>query len=132
MAIHEDLIYFLKNGRFENINFGITREQLVELIGEPEDWQNSKSKYKAGFYVYNSFEFYFEDYTKDARLTSIKTVNYPTSYARKGNLVFRSYNWTASLTIEKAFKFLNKHKINFEKKSHSIDEGIFCWLETES
>jgi hypothetical protein len=131
MAIREDLVYFLKNGKLENINFGITRKDLFQLVGEPESWQTDRTKYNAELYFYNNFEFYFEDKTKDSRLIYIQ-VNYPSSYSRKGSLIFRSYNWTTNLTIEKAKKFLNKHKIKVEKKSNPVDADIFCCLETES
>lgn len=131
MAIHENLIYFLKNGRLENINFGIKREELFPVIGEPDSWQYNRTKFNAELYFYDNFEFYFEDKTKDARLIFIQ-VNHPSSYSRKGSLMFRSYNWTTNLTIEKAIKFLDKHKIKFKKESKPINEDMFCWLETES
>jgi hypothetical protein len=129
MAIHEDLIYFLKNGRFENINFGITREQLIEIIGEPEFILPEKSKMPTLF-EYGNVEFYFEDETKDARLQSIQ-IDYPVSYSKKGSLIFKSYRWNINLTLDKAIDFLNRQKIKFEEKTYPINVDFWRLLVTE-
>ena len=121
MAIHEDLIYFLKNGRLENINYGITKEQLLEILGEP-DYINPHSW--ADLYEYGSFEFYVWKETwkniDSERLRCI-VVNNPKSYSRNGKLLFKFYGWTTRLTIEEAIAFLNKHNIKYEEKQYPFD-----------
>jgi hypothetical protein len=122
MAIHEDLIYFLKNGKLKNINYGVTKEQLTKLLGAPEYTYLTKG---ADLYGYDNFEFYIRKETwknnKSERLECI-VVNNPKSYSRKGNLFFKSYGWTTKLTIEKAIAFLNKHEIKFEEKEYPFEK----------
>lgn len=121
MIIYEDLIYFLKNGKLENINYGITREQLTELLGAPDYTNFTKW---ADLYGYNNFEFYiWKESWKNNRSERLRciTVNNPKSYSKKENLLFKSHGWTTKLTIEKAILFLNKHNIKFEEKEYPFE-----------
>lgn len=129
MTIREDLVYFLKNGRFENIDFGITRAQLKSVIGEPDFTLPPKSKIWPSLYKYGNLEFWFEDRYEDARLHGIQFF-VPVIYERKGRLIFNSHRWTVELTFEKAIKFLQKHKIGFEEREDYLD--FWRSLETES
>lgn len=130
MTIQEDLVYFLRNGKFENINFGITRLQLNDLIGEPDFTLPEKSKTPTLF-EYDNIEFYFEDKSEDARLKTIQ-IDYPIKYSKKGRLIFNSHRWAIKLTIEQAIKFMQTHKIGFEEKPDSLNLDFWRLLETES
>ena len=131
MAIHEDLIYFLKKGRFKNINFGINAEQLIGILGEPE-YTGFVGK-PAFIYGYNNFEFYFlqEKYKNDKteRLCCV-ILNHPQSYSRKSNLQFKSYNWRTNLSFGKGLEFLSKYKIEFEEIPYRFSED-YRLIKTE-
>lgn len=124
MAIQENLIYFLKNGRLENINFGITKEQLIEILGVPE--YVSRHSF-ADFYRYGDFEFYIlkENWKtiKSERFFCI-LIYVSEFYIEKENFTFQSYGWTNKLSIEEAISFLNEHQIKFEEKSEPDENDV--------
>jgi len=130
MAVYENLIYFLENGKFENINFGITRGQLIKKIGKPDFTLHRKSKMPT-LLKYDNIEFYFEDESENARLQRIQ-IDHPIKYSGKGSLIFHSYRWTVKLTIEQAINFLNKHKIEFEETTYPQDVDFWRLLEIKS
>jgi hypothetical protein len=129
MAISEHLVYFLKNGKFQNIEFGITRKELVELIGKPDFTLPLKSR-NPMLYEYDNIEFYFEDESENAKLKTIQ-VDYPIKYSKEGNITFNGYDWTIELTLNQAEEFLNKHNINFEEKPYPFDFDSWRLLVTE-
>lgn len=54
---------FLITGHIGDLSSGISREQVIEIIGEPETWSvNSKSKKRdrAGIWKYGSLEIWFD------------------------------------------------------------------------
>ncbi|HEX8247490.1 MAG TPA: hypothetical protein VF599_04840 [Pyrinomonadaceae bacterium] len=124
MAIREDLVYFLKNGRLKNINFGATERQLIELLGKPDELAQFKWGDK---YTYANFEFYLwkEEWKglRSERLFAVYTYNPQSAGSAKGNFVFKAYGWTNELTVEEAIGFLQEHKIDFEEKNDPEDAG---------
>ena len=133
MLIKEDLIYFLKNGKFEHINFGIRREQLIEILGEPDFIPVKRNVWNAGFYAYDNFEFYFEigDYTKNARFASV-VLNHPNEY-KNSPINFKSYGWNTNLTLEDGLHFLKENNIEFSEKPFEFgNDGDTKLFETKS
>lgn len=130
MTVKEELIYFLKNGKLENIKFGIKRKELVSLIGEPDFVLPEKSKLPTLF-EYDNIEFYFEDESENARLKTIQ-IEHPISYSKNGNLVFESYGWNTNLNLEEAIEFLKNHRIEFEEKPDPNNPDLFRRLITDS
>lgn len=113
MAIQKDLIYFLKNGKLENINFGITSEQLVEMLGEPDFVNRNKVVDR---YDYGYFEFYvWKEEWKGKRTERLRCIvaNRPKLKLNRKNLRFKTHRWTIKLTFEEAINFLNKNEIKF-------------------
>lgn len=129
MIISEDLIYFLKNGKFQNIEFGLTRKELVELIGEPDFTLPLKSRSPL-LYEYDNIEFYFEDESENSKLKTIQ-VDYPIKYSNEGSIIFNGYNWTIELPLNQAEEFLNKYNINFEEKPYPFDLDFWRLFVTE-
>jgi hypothetical protein len=130
MAIHEDLIYFLKNGRLENINFGITKEEFIEILGEPE-FENPPVSSIIRFEYDDHFEFYFQQETwKQEKAERLVCIIYkPSGQSKSSVLQFNSYNWTADLSLEDGLKFLVEHDIKFEEKPYFDEE--YRVFETE-
>lgn len=128
--IKENLTFFLKNGKFEHINFGIKINELIDIIGNPDFVLPEKSK-NPTLFKYGNVEFYFEDEKEDARLHFIQ-IDFPVNYSENSKLVFEGYDWTTELTIENAISFLQKNKINFEEKIDSNNLEFWRILQTES
>jgi hypothetical protein len=127
MVIREDLVYFLKNGRLKNINFGVTEKQLIEILRAPDEI----TRHKWGdLYRYANFEFYLwkEEWKglRSERLFAVYTYN-PQFDSEIGNFVFNAYGWTNELTVEEAISFLNDYGIDFEEKTESddLDSRVF-------
>lgn len=124
MAVEENLVYFLKTGRLKNINFGITKDQLTELLGEPKDISRNSF---ADIYRYQDFEFYIlkEKWknTKRERFFCLLTYTLET-FSEQGSFVFNTYNWTNKLTIEEAILFLDNHEIGFNERNEFDEEDV--------
>ena len=116
MVIHEDLVYLLKNGRFENINFGITKKEFVEILGKPE-FENPPGNSIIRFEYDDSFEFYFVLETwKQAKTERFSCVVFrPKGESKSSVLQFNSYNWTLETSLEKGLNFFSEHDIKFEE-----------------
>ena len=51
---------FLRTGEFGPVHLGISRRQLRDHLGEPEDWGPApKAKHHAGIWKYDDIEFHF-------------------------------------------------------------------------
>jgi hypothetical protein len=132
MTIHEDLIYFLKNGKFENIDFGITKEEFIEILGEPE-FENPPSNSIIRFEYNDNFEFYFwrEIWKQEKRERLSCVIFKPKGKSKNSKLDFNSYNWTSELTLENGLKFLNQHNIKFEE-IHDTQAKDYRVFKTET
>lgn len=130
MIIREDLIYFLKNGKLQNIDFGISKKELVKLIGEPDSKLPLKKSKGRALYEYDNIEFYFGDEIENFKLNTVQ-IDYPIDYSNSGNIVFNGYNWTIKLTLDQAKTFLDKHNIIFEEKPYPFDLDFWRLFVTE-
>jgi hypothetical protein len=116
MAIYEDLVFFLKNGRFENINFGITKKEFVDILGKPE-FENPPGNSVIRFEYDDSFEFYFVRETwKELKTERFSCVVFrPRGELKNSVLQFNSYNWSLGLSLGEGLSFLNENNIRFEE-----------------
>lgn len=116
MKIRENVLYFLKHGKLENVNFGVTKAQLLELLDEPDYLSEHKWADICG---YGCFEFYLlKEEWKNHRVERLSVIvaNQPFSYETKSNFEFEHRGWTKDLTIEKAVDFLRENDIAFEEQ----------------
>jgi hypothetical protein len=121
MLIKEQLKSFLKSGVLQNVDFGISRVELTDLLGET-DWKHfslKKDKYPS-IYKYGRLEFYFENGDMDARLNGIMFQPIP-SPADNG-LLKCSYNrWRSKTDIAEAIKSLKINNIKYEERPYEWD-----------
>ena len=131
MTIREDLIYFLKNGKFENINFGITRKEFIEILGKP-NFENPPNNLIIRFEHDDNFEFYFwREIWKQEKTERLKCIVFkPRKSSKISNLDFDFYNCTEELTLEEGLKFLDKNDIKFEEIPYTYGED-YRVFETE-
>ena len=56
------MLAFLRTGEFGPIKLGISRAELQDCLGEPENWGPSpRAKHNADIWKYGDIEFYFND-----------------------------------------------------------------------
>lgn len=126
MIIREQLKYYFKTGRLKNIEFGLTQEKLIELLGET-NW-----KFYSGWKFYPSevdkfpliikydrIEFYFRDTAMYGIM--FQPIPAPTD---RGNLRCNYHRLTRKTTIETVIQFLVKNNINFEEKPAYWDDEV--------
>jgi len=130
MIIHEDLKDFLKIGHFKNIQYGLTRNELIGLLGET-DWKflSSDDDINPSIYKYGKIEFYFEE-NSDNKLSGIMFQPIP-SPAESGNLKCNYIEWTNETDLEKVTEFLKANGIKFHEKSHPDKEAKVLLTEGE-
>jgi hypothetical protein len=111
------LSYFLKTGKFgefQEINFGKSRQHIIELLGKT-DWQHFASK-KSKFpsiLKYRKVEFYFEE-GENGRLTGIQIV--PNAQeAPQGQLLIDYHDFLKNQTWKEIEQWLNKHSITYQE-----------------
>ncbi|GEM_PF-6002990 len=64
---------FIKTGQFGEIKLGLTRHEVIEILGDPSNWGGHKYFMQAGIWVYGLFEFHFEAKKTDSNLHMIFT-----------------------------------------------------------
>jgi hypothetical protein len=66
LAIQVELLDFLHTGNFGGITLGITRQQIIDLVGNPPEWhvrgRGRKKRFEAAsIWKYGSMEFFFAE-----------------------------------------------------------------------
>jgi len=118
--VNEQLKYYFKTGKFKHVEFGFTREKLIELLGETS-WKFpfvDDDKFPT-IIKFDRIEFYFTD-------TSLYGIMYQpiTLGVDKGNLRCNYHRMTRKTTIETVIQFLVKNNINFEEKPAYWDDEV--------
>jgi hypothetical protein len=123
MTLREDLKYFLKTGRLKNVEFGITRSQLIDKCGNTEwlHYTSSKSKYPS-IYKFGRFEFYFDEGSK-GKLIGMMFQPIPTP-AENGNMLFNYNRLNYNTSINKLKDYLTSLNINFKELDDEFDKEL--------
>ncbi|MEO8147360.1 MAG: hypothetical protein ABI723_06975 [Bacteroidia bacterium] len=121
MIVKEQLKYFFKTGLLKNISYGLTRNELTNILGNT-DWKHFSSNrdFFPVIYKYGRLEFYFENKTKAAKLNGVMFQPIPSS-AINGNLNCNYHRLTKNTDIKKAIQFLKINNIKFEEKPNEWD-----------
>jgi hypothetical protein len=64
LAIQVELLEFLRTGDFGGITLGMTRQQIIDLLGIPPNWMITKRRKRfeiSPIWRYGSMEFYFAE-----------------------------------------------------------------------
>jgi hypothetical protein len=125
--MHLDMKAFLLTGQFEPVTFGLTRQQLVAILGEPDDWGGHKKMHKAPVWLYGSFEFYFPKYGDG--ITTIFS-DHLDPFKGSANLRLDPWILSADLSLPKAETILNSEAIVYDR--HELPELNASELTTAS
>ncbi|HYG14314.1 MAG TPA: hypothetical protein VEC12_01075 [Bacteroidia bacterium] len=131
MLIKETMKDFLKNGSFQNISFGITRKDFLQLMGgvQCEHYSFPESKF-SGIYKYGMVEFYFDDKSEDDELLFIMFQPW-VGRCKRYNFRINYNGWDKNLSIENAKNLLKQYSIEFVEEQSKYDEKVMH-LITES
>jgi hypothetical protein len=123
MIIKEQLKDFFKLGLLDNISYGLTRDELTNILGDT-DWKHfssNKDKFPS-MYKYGRLEFYFTSNNKDAGLSGI--MFQPIPFPANNCLLKCNYHrLTKNTDIEKAIEFLKTNNIEYEEKPYEWDKN---------
>lgn len=122
---------FLKTGNFgesKEIHFGMTRDKLIEILGDSEwiHFTGRKSKFPS-IYKYGKVEFYFEE-GKDGRLCGIQILPM-TKETTSGNLKI-NYNFNIYLKYKPTLKQLEKESVDYRIIKSEYDGDDVRRIET--
>lgn len=131
MLIKETMKDFLKNGSFQNIPFGITRKDFLQLMGgvQCEHYSSPKSKFP-GIYKYGMVEFYFDDKSENDELLFIMFQPW-VGRCKRYNFRINYNGWDKNLSIEDAKNLLMQYGIEFSEQLSKYDEEVI-YLITKS
>lgn len=88
LAIEVELVTFLRTGDFGGIRLGMSRQEILDLIGTPPDWMVTRRRKRfevSGIWKYGSIEFHLEDY--GGPLWMIFTDHFPLEGSETLNIV---------------------------------------------
>ena len=117
-------------GQFKEIHFGMSRNKLIEILGDT-DWKGFSYK-KAKFpsiLKYGKVEFYFEE-GEEGRLNGIQIL--PT--IQEANLLNLNINYDfikPNLDFDSALKFLDSESIKYRFLKNDFDSEDVRRIETE-
>jgi hypothetical protein len=70
--IHSSMLDFARSGRFGQLQLGLERSEIIQLLGNPDRWGGGETEETAIIWEYGEIEFYFDDIT-EAKLSMIFT-----------------------------------------------------------
>lgn len=129
MIIKEDIRYFLKHGNFEHVPFGLSKSELLEMLGETKNFRyTAPTDTFPSVYCYGRIEFHFHKYKKSTFRGATFEPERPE--VDKMNWDFNAFRWAMGMTRKKAITFLRNNGIRFIDKKYSHERK--AWeLETE-
>lgn len=117
---------FILTGNWGSIRLGLARTEVINLIGEPEDWlSNAKNYSESVIWSYGNIEFYFDSSDKLEMIFTdyLENIN--------GCQTFNMDSWFLSkskqknkknLQLKTIRKILNKNKIRFKLNKVNTDK----------
>ncbi len=123
-TIKENIEYFLQHGQFEHVHLGISRKELINLLGETNWCYPEKSKYPR-IYKYSYIEFHFSSKDKDAELIGMSYTT-ATMPADNSPLELSIGQWTNELTHIQAEEMLKTLNISYESNVYKHDYDAWC------
>ncbi|MCB2410173.1 hypothetical protein [Hymenobacter lucidus] len=114
-----DLLDFIKNGRFDYILLGKTKEWIINNFPDPDDIDHNC--YQDPIWRYGNIEFHFHE---DETLSSIYS-DYIDTLSGGDSLRLEKwiFNESQKLTIETAVRHLIKERIAFKLEYGSLSDG---------
>jgi len=117
-------------GEFKEIHFGMTRDKLIEIIGDTEHkgFTYKKSKFPS-ILLYGNIEFYFEE-GENGRLNGFQIIPFrprTDKYNLKINLSFIE----PKLRFDSALKILDSESIKYKLVKNEFDSNDVRRIETE-
>jgi hypothetical protein len=130
MIIHESIPDFFRFGSLHCIPYGITRAQLVALLGET-NWQHfSRDTDKnPSILKYGQLEFYFMSDDSSEGMSGIYFQPLTRS-GSNGNLLLDTAGWVKDLSIDKAEILLREAMISYVKHASRNNNDVII-LQTE-
>lgn len=105
-----DLLRFLRSGEFGPIQFGITRQDLLNALGTPEDWVAEHEIMSSPILKYGSIEFYFS--ADGSGLTMIYT-DWLSPIRGWGNLELSGWVFKSPPSLEEVKAQLKQEHIDY-------------------
>jgi len=117
--IEIDLFTFLKNGKFDYIKLGQTKEWIINNFPDPDD--TYKDNYNSPIWFYGNIEFHFND---DNKLFLIYTDHIDNLNGGQ-NLILDKwiFNRPKELTIENVTRQLTKEQISYKLEYGTLSNG---------
>lgn len=110
-----DILHFVLTGSFCDIDFGITKKELISIGLTPEGWLNDRTIETSGLWRFGNIEFYFDETNK---LISIFT-DYVADKLSGGRKIEITNYWLLKrrkITLQRTIKELLCLKLDFNKK----------------
>jgi len=116
-----DLEDFIKSGKFDHLKVGMTKDEVLNVFPEPEDWSNAAYYLSSNIWRYGNFELHFEEDTL------LMIFNYYIAEMDGGESlevkrwIFEPENDRRLIEI---MRKLNTERLSFEVESDSIGRTI--------
>ena len=129
MGIEVDLLDFLHTGDFGGIRLGMTRQQVIDLLGTPPDWfvtGRKKGFQTSPIWKYGSIEFQFEH--QSGLLCMISTDHFPL----EGCETLRLESWLLRqyLPYDEALKLLESVNLKYQMSTETQTGTTHLILES--
>ncbi len=118
MSLHVDLLDFLRTGDFGDIRLGMTRPDLMEMLGPPSEWSVSNRRKHwqvAEVWRYGTIEFHFNEWTDV--LWMIFTDQLPLE--DEASLEIDSWKFAAFLPLKATLALLDEADLHYEVETNT-------------